>query len=124
MSGGDFSRDWMINAQCRFDDPDLYDSDNRGGGGARPAQDLCRECPVMKECAKYFLAHEGSCGVVIAGIPVPDSSSARHYKIAIERLERFVDTGILDWRDEAEDAIGPDDFEDVIDLLDVDLYDE
>lgn len=90
MSGID--RDWMKDAKCKGDDPTKWHSDNRGGGQEKKARELCRGCPVIRECAAYHIQFETS-GVVVAGIPVPDAASPRHHTIAMEKLRRIADNG-------------------------------
>lgn len=49
----ELSRDWMVHANCRGVDPDLFFPVI--GEELRPARRVCSECAVREECLEYAL---------------------------------------------------------------------
>lgn len=51
--------DWMEEARCAQVDPDLWHSDQAGGGTYTDALQICRRCPVQRQCADHAAQLEG-----------------------------------------------------------------
>jgi WhiB family redox-sensing transcriptional regulator len=49
--------DWMENARCAQVDPDLWHADT--GGSYNDALEICRRCPVQRQCADHAARLEG-----------------------------------------------------------------
>lgn len=57
------SRDWMINASCRAYSPELFFPHPKDFRSQNLAINVCRDCPVRFECARYAVLHQACEGV-------------------------------------------------------------
>lgn len=55
--------DWMINANCRGQDPDIFFPTNGHNLLTRPAVETCNQCPVQLDCLEYALQHKIDHGI-------------------------------------------------------------
>lgn len=80
-------RDWMPRAACRNRDPELWFPPK--SGNPNPAINICRQCPVITECAQYALQTGQSHGIV-AGTSAASATGRRklHLLAGIEREPR------------------------------------
>ncbi|RAV32366.1 WhiB family transcriptional regulator [Corynebacterium heidelbergense] len=89
--------EWMDRAACHGVDAALIDaSPTRGrnlGAIHRYAAELCRECPVQRECAADALATRAE-GVIRAGVPVPERAGNKvRRRMAFTRLRAIAGVG-------------------------------
>lgn len=60
-------REWMLRASCRVEDPELFFPLPKDKRSQREAIAICRECPVIAECAMYAKEMRITDGVWAAG---------------------------------------------------------
>lgn len=56
-------REWMLHAACRGCDPEAFFPHPKDKQAQREATAICRECPVIGECARYAKALRVTDGV-------------------------------------------------------------
>lgn len=67
--------EWHQRAMCRGGDYRRWETENLPRiGQAKVAEKRCAGCPVVRECAEFFLDHPDTTGVVVAGIAVAAAS--------------------------------------------------
>ncbi|MFJ9845100.1 WhiB family transcriptional regulator [Kitasatospora sp. NPDC101155] len=71
----------MVDAACRYVDPELFFPDNRGGGTAAEsraiqAKSVCRACPARRECLRRAV-QDGEQYGVWGGLTAPERRALR-----------------------------------------------
>jgi WhiB family transcriptional regulator, redox-sensing transcriptional regulator len=57
--------EWQLQGLCSNHDPDLWypESRRRRRSASRPAQEICKQCPVIQQCAEWAVTHHEEFGV-------------------------------------------------------------
>lgn len=62
------SRRWRVLASCRDKDPDLFFPERGDRERIASAISICRSCPVIEDCARYWDEHQITMGYSTPGI--------------------------------------------------------
>jgi len=49
---------WIEDAECKGMDPNVFYVDERGCKYPQQVVDVCKTCPVLEQCAEWFIHHE------------------------------------------------------------------